>query len=71
MSGRIMNDNFSCSLSFIKITSKMRIISLHVLKWAEENSFFLSSAYDLSFVSWYQRPFYKDTVNFGARTASK
>ncbi|XP_031472922.1 VAMP-like protein YKT61 [Nymphaea colorata] len=49
----------------------MRIISLHVLKWAEENSFFLSSAYDLGFVSWYQRPFYKETVNFGARTAAK
>ena len=49
----------------------MRIISLHVLKWADENSLFLSSAYDLSFVSWYQRPFYKETVNFGARTAAK
>jgi len=49
----------------------MRLISLHVLKWAEESSFFLSSAYDLSFVSWYQRPFYKETVTFGARTASK
>lgn len=49
----------------------MRIISLHILKWAEENSLFLQSAYDLSFVSWYQRPFYKETVNFGARTAAK
>ena len=49
----------------------MRIISLHVMKWGEESSLFLSSAYDLSFVSWYQRPFYKETVNFGARTASK
>ena len=49
----------------------MRIISLHVFKWADENSLFLCSAYDLSFVSWYQRPFYKETVNFGARTASK
>lgn len=41
------------------ITLTMRIISLHVLKWADENSLFLASAYDLSFVSWYQRPFYK------------
>lgn len=44
---------------------------MHILKWAEENSLFLASAYDLSFVSWYQRPFYKETVNFGARTASE
>lgn len=28
----------------------MRIISLHVLKWEEENSLFISSAYDLSFI---------------------
>jgi synaptobrevin family protein YKT6 len=49
----------------------MKIISLHVLKWNEDNSLFLSSAYDLGFVSWYQRPFYKETVNFGARTAAK
>lgn len=49
----------------------MRIISLHVLKWAEEQSIFLCSAYDLSFISWYQRSFFKESVNFGARTASK
>ena len=49
----------------------MKIISLHVLKWAEDNSLFLCSAYELGFVSWCQRSFYKETVNFGARFASK
>ena len=58
-------------ISYIIINNRMKIISLHVLKWNEDNSLFLSSAYDLSFVSWYQRPFYKETVNFGARTAAK
>ena len=59
------------NMSYIIINNRMKIISLHVLKWNEDNSLFLSSAYDLSFVSWYQRPFYKETVNFGARTAAK
>ena len=59
------------NISYIIINNRMKIISLHVLKWNEDNSLFLNSAYDLSFVSWYQRPFYKETVNFGARTAAK
>lgn len=28
----------------------MRIISMHIFKWEEEKSLFISSAYDLSFV---------------------
>jgi synaptobrevin family protein YKT6 len=49
----------------------MRIISMHVLKWQEENSLFITSAYELGFASWYQRPFVKEQLNFGARTAAK
>lgn len=47
----------------------MRIISMHLMKWAEDNSLFLSSVDDLSFVSWLQRSFYREGVRFGARTA--
>lgn len=47
----------------------MRIISTHLMKWSEENPLFLSSSYELSFVSWLQRPFFKETLNFGVRTA--
>ncbi|KAL4462137.1 hypothetical protein ABPG72_010453 [Tetrahymena utriculariae] len=46
----------------------MRLISMHVLKWDPENPIFLSSAYELGFISWYQRPFFKETLNFGVRT---
>ena len=28
----------------------MRIISMHMLKWDEENSLFISSEYELSFI---------------------
>ena len=31
----------------------MRIISMHILKWAEDNSMFLASVDNLSFVSWF------------------
>jgi synaptobrevin family protein YKT6 len=44
---------------------------MHVLKWQEENSLFITSAYELGFASWYQRPFVKEQLNFGARTAAK
>lgn len=56
----------------------MRIISMHVLKWEDEKSMFIASVYELSFVkydqayrSFLQRPFLKETVNFGARTSVK
>lgn len=47
----------------------MRIISMHLMKWAEDNSLFLSSVDDLSFVGWLQRSFFREGVRFGARTA--
>ena len=44
----------------------MKILSMHVFKWEEEKSIFVTSAYELGFVryfflhlSWYQRPFVK------------
>ena len=48
----------------------MRIVSLHVLKWDENtNAWILKNSYELSFLSFYQRPFMKGHLNFGARTA--
>jgi synaptobrevin family protein YKT6 len=48
----------------------MRILSMHIMKWNSENdSLFLSSVDDLSFVSWLQRSFFREGVRFGARTA--
>ncbi len=50
----------------------MRLLSIHVLKSGDkDDSIFITSAYELGFASWYQRPFLKDSVNFGARTSSK
>ncbi|EAR83910.2 YKT6-family R-SNARE protein (macronuclear) [Tetrahymena thermophila SB210] len=46
----------------------MRLISMHVLKWNAENPIFLSSAYELGFISWYQRSFFKEGLIFGVRT---
>lgn len=40
------------------------------MKWGGDNdSLFLSSADDLSFISWLQRSFFREGVRFGARTA--
>jgi synaptobrevin family protein YKT6 len=44
---------------------------MHVLKWYEDNSLFITSVYELGFASWYQKPFVKEQLNFGARTAAK
>ncbi|CAD8116881.1 unnamed protein product [Paramecium sonneborni] len=48
----------------------MRIIAMYLLKYHPENPIFISSHYELSFVNWFQRPFFKETLNFGARTCA-
>ena len=43
---------------------------MHVLKWTDkENAYILKSSYELGFMSFYQRPFFKQHLHFGARTA--
>lgn len=47
----------------------MRIISIHVMKWAEDNSLFLSSVDDLTFLNYFKRSYFREGLRFGARTA--
>ena len=49
----------------------MKIISLHVLKWAgNEKAWILANAYELGFLNFWQKPFFKQHLHFGARTAA-
>lgn len=42
---------------------------MHVLKYAEDNSFFLSWVDDLSFLNYFKRSYFREGLRFGARTA--
>eukprot|EP01017_Pseudomicrothorax_dubius_P012318 TRINITY_DN1498_c0_g1_i6.p1 TRINITY_DN1498_c0_g1~~TRINITY_DN1498_c0_g1_i6.p1 ORF type:complete len:226 (-),score=70.88 TRINITY_DN1498_c0_g1_i6:124-801(-) len=53
--------------SFLTIF-EMRLISIYLLKWNEETPFILDTVHELSFLSFFQRPFFKEHLNFGART---
>merc|ERR1711935_1226654 len=54
-----------------QIPPSMKVISLHVLKWAgNEKAWILCNAYQLDFLSFWQRPFFKQHLHFGARTAA-
>lgn len=45
----------------------MRIISIHVFKCTEEEPVLLASAFELSFVSIFQRGTLKEFINFNSR----
>jgi len=47
----------------------MRILSFYLLKWSEESSYILHATHELDFISFFKRPFIKENLNFGARTA--
>lgn len=47
----------------------MRILSIYILKWNGETPNFLTSIFDLDFISFFKRPFVKDALNFAARLA--
>jgi hypothetical protein len=51
----------------------MRIISMHILRTTPsaekgKKAFFLASSYELSFINFLQRYFFKEHLIFGART---
>ncbi|KAM3135071.1 hypothetical protein pb186bvf_012895 [Paramecium bursaria] len=56
----------------------MRIIAMYLLKYSPDAPLFIAQHYELSFLryhrniiqSWFQRPFFKETLNFGARTCT-
>jgi len=47
----------------------MRIISFYLLKQNGQTANILASAHQLDFISFFKRPFFKEHLNFGARTA--
>jgi len=49
----------------------MRIIALYLLKHNGENPYMLHHVEDLSFMSFFKRPFFRPHLNFGARMATK
>mmetsp|Transcript_23467 Transcript_23467/g.27185 ORF Transcript_23467/g.27185 Transcript_23467/m.27185 type:complete len:203 (+) Transcript_23467:51-659(+) len=49
----------------------MRLISFCVLKQDPSEPLFLVRCHELGFMSFFQRPFAKEHLNFGARTATK
>ena len=48
----------------------MRLISLHIYKWQQENSLLMASAIDASMLWWYQRSMAKEHINFNSRLIS-
>jgi synaptobrevin family protein YKT6 len=48
----------------------MRILSFYVLKWTDTTSYILNATHELDFISFFKRPFVKENLNFGARTAT-
>ena len=49
----------------------MRIIALYLLKHNGQNPVMVHHVNDLGFMAFYKRPFFKQHMNFGARTAVK
>jgi synaptobrevin family protein YKT6 len=49
----------------------MKIIALYLLKHNGDNPFIIHVSEDLSFLSFFKRPFFRPHMNFGARAATK
>jgi len=47
----------------------MRILAIYLMKWNGETPFFITSIFELDFISFFKRPFVKDALNFAARLA--
>ena len=47
----------------------MRIIALYLLKHNGDDPFMVHHVEDISFMAFYKRPFFRQHMNFGARTA--
>lgn len=49
----------------------MRIISMHVLQWRKaDKALFLKSSFEIGFISFLKRYFFKEHLMFGARTCA-
>jgi len=48
----------------------MRLLAVYFLKWNGETPYFITSVFDLDFISFFKRPFVKDALNFAARLAT-
>jgi len=46
----------------------MKIISIHIYKTAKDDAYLLASAFELGFVSIFQRGTLKEFINFNSRT---
>ena len=49
----------------------MKIIALYLIKHNNNNPFMIHISEDLSFLSFFKRPFFRQHMNFGARMAVK